>query len=135
MSYEAERPVPEPDRRQFPRVDLSTSVEMEDPQGVRWTLATNNISRRGLQVRCSREVALEVVRSCRGAASVGDPLLTVRLRLGAAEAGGRPFVAGCRLVYARPVSQEEFALGLEYAGFEGESHEALQGYILDSLRS
>lgn len=134
MSSMAERPAPGPDRRQFPRVDLATRVEVEGPQGVRWALATSNISRRGLRVRCTREVALEVVRACRGAAPAGDTLLTVRLDLGAGGAGGRPFVAGCRLVYARPVTAEEFALGLEYARFEGDSHEALQGYIVDCLR-
>ncbi len=133
MSSKAARPATGPDRRQFPRVDLTTRVEIEGPQGVRWALTTNNISRRGLQVRCNREVALEVVRSCRSV-SAGDALLTVRLHLGPTERGARPFAAGCRLVYARPLADEEFALGLEYAGFEGDSHEALQGYILDCLR-
>lgn len=132
MSSKPERAVAGPDRRQFPSVDLSTRVELEDPQGVRWLLTTHNISRRGLQVRCTREVALEVVRACRGGSPAADTLLTVRLQLGAG--GGRSFVAGCRLVYARPVTAEEFALGLEYARFEGDSHEALQGYILDCLR-
>jgi hypothetical protein len=134
MSSQAERPVAGPDRRQFPRVDLSTAVEVQGPQGARWTLSSNNISRRGLQVRCSREVALEVVRACRGAGPAGDALLQVRLRLTPAAASSTPFTADCRLVYARPTSAEEFALGLEYAGFEGESHEALQGFIVDCLR-
>ena len=123
------------ERRRFPRVDLDVAVELVGPEGGVWSLKSANISRSGLQVRCPREAARDLVKECRRAApSAADGHLGVRLGLEGTAGTSKRLTARARIVYARPGPEDHYLIGLEFAGFEGDGYESLQAYIMECLR-
>jgi hypothetical protein len=110
-------------------------VDLVGPQGGVWAVESTDISRGGLQVRCSRETGLALVRECgRTAPNVADRYLGVRLGLDAAAGAPKRLAAQARIVYARPGPDAYHIVGLEFVTFEGDSYEQLQQYIVECLR-
>lgn len=115
------------DRRQSSRHRVKLQVDLVLGDGSILPVEASNISAKGIQFRCDNWLANEI--EPRGIQN--HPLDRIQIKLVAdlPISGENRLYAGCKVIVARRLSQEEYVLGLEFTSFEKSSEKVLQRFL------
>ena len=104
-------------------------MEVSTPDGEIIHAITVNLSPAGIQIACDRVTVNSILplsqrRQPRSTRQVG-----VRLRF--PESSGMPDIidARCTAVFSRRVAENEYRIGLQFQGFEGEDYQKLEHFL------
>jgi len=121
------------DRRRFPRVMLDRRGEVALADGDSAQVTIHDVSPDGLQIRCSRDVAVTIRPSGRAVSDSESPseirvALTLPLR-----AGPVPVGLPGRLLYFALINHNLVAMGIEFTTLSSRSRRFLDTFIEQSL--
>jgi len=118
-------------KRDHPRVAANLPVELTMPGGDTIHALTVNVSPAGVQLACDRVTARAFFPG--GQQAMPARKLEIDARLRFPESSGMPAIieARCAAVFARRVKENEYRLGLQFLGFEGDGHRTLERFLED----
>lgn len=95
---------------------------------------TVNLSPAGIQIACDRVTVNSVLPLSQRRVPKRTREVEVRLRF--PESSGMPDVidARCAAVFSRRVAENEYRIGLQFLGFDGEDYQKLEHYLDDGYR-
>jgi len=95
---------------------------------------TVNLSPAGIQIACDGVTVNSVLPLSQRRLPKRTREVEVRLRF--PESSGMPDVidARCAAVFSRRVAENEYRIGLQFLGFEGEDYQKLEHYLDDGYR-
>ena len=112
-----------PERRIYPRINVSIPGEVEDATGVSADITILNLSVNGVLIEGDQALA-----------GIKPPIegapLEIKLHFGIEE---RPMHCHCRVVYAQRQSQHCLRYGLTILSIDHEAHSALDSYVMSKL--
>lgn len=105
-------------------------VEVSMPDGEVIHAITVNLSPAGIQIACDRVTVDSILPLSQRRLPTSTREVDVRIRF--PESSGMPDVIDtrCRAVFSRRVAENEYRIGLQFQGFEGEDYQKL-GHFLD----
>jgi len=94
---------------------------------------TVNLSPAGIQIACDRVTVNSILPLSQRRLPKPSPAMEVRLRF--PESSGMPDVieARCKAVFSRRVAENEYRIGLQFQGFEGDDYQKLDQFLNDGL--
>ena len=95
---------------------------------------TVNLSPAGIQIACDRVTVNSVLPLSQR--RLPERIREVEVRLRFPESSGMPDIidARCTAVFSRRVAENEYRIGLQFLGFEGEDYQKLEHYLDDDYR-
>ncbi len=95
---------------------------------------TVNLSPAGIQIACDRVTVNSILPVSQRPLPRNTPEVDVRLRF--PESSGMPEVidARCKAVFSRRVAENEYRIGLQFQGFEGDDYQKLECFLDDGLQ-
>ncbi len=121
-------------KRDYPRVPVHLPVEVSMPDGEIIHAITVNLSPAGVQIACDRVT----VNSILPVSQRRLPRKTrqVELRLRFPESSGMPHIidARCTAVFSRRIAENEYRIGLQFQGFDGEDYQKLEHFLEGGLQ-
>ena len=95
---------------------------------------TVNLSPAGIQIACDRLTVNSVLPLSQR--RLPERIREVEVRLRFPESSGMPDIidARCTAVFSRRVAENEYRIGLQFLGFEGEDYQKLEHYLDDGYR-
>lgn len=105
-------------------------VEVSMPDGEVIHAITVNLSPAGIQIACDRVTVDSILPLSQRRLRTSTREVEVRIRF--PESSGMPDVIDtrCSAVFSRRVAENEYRIGLQFQGFEGEDYQKL-GHFLD----
>jgi hypothetical protein len=121
-------------KRDYPRVPAHLPVEVSIPGGEVIHAITVNLSPAGIQIACDRVTVNSVLPVSQRRLPKRTREVAVRLRF--PEFSGMPDTidARCTAVFSRRVAENEYRIGLQFLGFEGEDYQKLEHYLEDGFQ-
>lgn len=115
------------ERRNFPRLESDTSVELVAADGNTYPAILADISLSGAQLLCDQPTAERV--------APGGPgeVITIRMRLLRPDRSKLRMQAQCEIVAVRAAEGDEVRLGVRYQDFDADSYVHLETFIDDWL--
>ncbi len=119
------------DRRAFPRVDIKVEARLVGENGESGKAELVNLSRGGAALRTNVENGLRVFPEgqIRPGKAVG-----LHFDLGPAGQGPAVFQAIGRVVWSQRMGDDQFAMGLEFTTFHGDSAKLVEDYLVECMR-
>jgi hypothetical protein len=104
------------------------------PDGEVIHAVTVNLSPAGIQIACDRVTVDSILPLSQRRIPRSTRALDVRLRF--PESSGMPDVidARCQAVFSRRVAENEYRIGLQFQGFEGDAYQKLEHYLDDGFQ-
>ncbi|MCK5361352.1 MAG: PilZ domain-containing protein [Gammaproteobacteria bacterium] len=121
-------------KRDYPRVPVHLPVEVSMPDGEIIHAITVNLSPAGVQIACDRVTVNSILPvSQRRLPRKTRP---VELRLRFPESSGMPHIidARCTAVFSRRIAENEYRIGLQFQGFDGEDYQKLEHFLEGGLQ-
>lgn len=111
------------------RVEVRADTVIEMPRGCDLTCSVSNLSRTGAMICCNQQSA-EQLKPDRKAPATGN-WNTVTMRFAVPVVAAQPvsIVAHGNIVYVRRVARDEFQIGIQFMGFEGNGFDDVDRYI------
>ena len=126
------RPALREQRRDLPRIDVGSPVEVLVEDGDDFAVQLVNISRGGAQLGCSKaEAETMVLRGSLVSPDQGAVFL-LRFVLPVLDNEYVLQVRG-RLAHSTPIAKDRHAIGIQFLSFDGESQQHLEAFIEASL--
>jgi len=104
------------------------------PDGEVIHAVTVNLSPAGIQIACDRVTVNSILPLSQRRIPKSTRALDVRLRF--PESSGMPNVidARCQAIFSRRVAENEYRIGLQFQGFEGDDYQKLEHYLDDGFQ-
>jgi len=121
-------------KRDYPRVPVHLPVEVSLPDGEVIHAITVNLSPAGVQIACDRITVNRILPLSK--TRLPNCTQEVELRLRFPESSGMPDIidARCAAVFSRRVAENEFRIGLQFHGFEGDDdYQKLEQFLDDGF--
>lgn len=95
---------------------------------------TVNLSPAGIQIACDRVTVNSILPLSQR--RVPKPTREVDVRLRFPESSGMPEILDvrCKAIFSRRVAENEYRIGLQFQGFEGEDYHKLERFLDDGLQ-
>ena len=95
---------------------------------------TVNLSPAGIQIACDRVTVNSILPLSQRRLPRNTREVAVRLRF--PESSGMPqsIDTRCKAVFSRRVAENEYRIGLQFQGFEGEDYQKLEHYLEDGFQ-
>jgi hypothetical protein len=121
-------------KRDYPRIPAHIPVEVSMPDGEIIHAITVNLSPAGIQIACNRETVNSILPLSQRRLPRNTRQVAVRLRF--PESSGMPDIidARCTAVFSRRVAENEYRIGLQFQGFEGEDYQKLEHFLDDGFQ-
>jgi hypothetical protein len=121
-------------KRDYPRIPAHIPVEVSMPDGEIIHAITVNLSPAGIQIACDRETVNSILPLSQRRLPRNTRQVAVRLRF--PESSGMPDIidARCTAVFSRRVAENEYRIGLQFQGFEGEDYQKLEHFLDDGFQ-
>ncbi|WP_416383195.1 PilZ domain-containing protein [Marinobacter sp. F4218] len=115
------------------RVDVSTEITVEKPDGSCLTCSVANLSRTGVMISCSREAVKALIPNQQSPAP--GNWISVKTRFSVPVVATQPvsIIADGNIVHMRRVARDEFHLGIQFAEFEGNGFDYVDRYVAKLL--
>ncbi|MEO9522470.1 PilZ domain-containing protein [Marinobacter alexandrii] len=115
------------------RVDVSTEIAIERPDGCCLTCSVANLSRTGLMISCSQEAIKALIPDQRSPAP--GNWVSVKTRFSVPVVATQPVavIAEGHIVHMRRIARDEFQLGIQFSEFEGNGFEYVDRYVAKLL--
>jgi len=109
-------------------------VEVAMPDGEVIHAITVNLSPAGIQIACDRVTVNSVLPLSQSRLPKRTREVEVRLRF--PESSGMPHVidARCAAIFSRRVAENEYRIGLQFLGFEGDDYQKLEHFLDDGFQ-
>jgi hypothetical protein len=116
-------------KRDYPRIPAHLAVEVSMPDGEIIHAITVNLSPAGIQIACDRVTVNSILPLSQRRLPKRTRQVDVRLRF--PESSGMPDIidARCTAVFSRRVAENEYRIGLQFQGFEGEDYQKLEHFL------
>ncbi|TDJ21231.1 MAG: PilZ domain-containing protein [Gammaproteobacteria bacterium] len=116
-------------KRDYPRIPAHLPVELSMPDGEIIHAITVNLSPAGIQIACDRATVNSILPLSQRRLPKNTRQVEVRLRF--PESSGMPHIidARCTAVFSRRVAENEYRIGLQFQGFEGEDYQKLEHFL------
>jgi hypothetical protein len=110
------------------------AVEVSMPDGEVIHAITVNLSPAGIQIACDRVAVNSILPLSQRRLPTSTREVDVRLRF--PESSGMPDVidARCTAIFSRRVAENEYRIGLQFQGFEGDDYQKLEHFLDDDLQ-
>jgi len=118
-----------PNLRNQQRVDVSTDITIEKPDGECLTCSVANLSRSGVMISCTEETVKQLIPD-RKVPAPGH-WIPVKTRFAVPVLPTQPVsvIAEGSIVNMRRIARDEFHLGIQFAEFEGNGFDYLDRYV------
>jgi len=122
-----------PNLRNQQRVDVSTDITIEKPDGACLTCTVSNLSRTGVMVSCNMEAVRQLIPGKKAPAP--GHWISVKTRFSVPVLPTQPVsvIADGNIVHLRRVARDEFHLGIQFAEFEGNGFDYVDRYVSELL--
>jgi hypothetical protein len=116
-------------KRDYPRIPAHLPVELSMPDGEIIHAITVNLSPAGIQIACDRVTVNSILPLSQRRLPRNTRQVEVRLRFPGSS--GMPHIidARCTAVFSRRVAENEYRIGLQFQGFEGEDYQKLEHFL------
>lgn len=123
------KPVAKPNLRNQQRVDVTTKITIEKPDGGCLTCSVSNLSRTGIMVSCNQEAIKELIPDQRTPAP--GRWISVKTRFSVPVIPTQPVsvIADGNIVHIRRIARDEFQLGIQFSEFEGNGFDYIDRYV------
>ncbi|KAA1176338.1 PilZ domain-containing protein [Marinobacter salinexigens] len=123
------KPVAKPNLRNQQRVDVTTKITIEKPDGGCLTCSVSNLSRTGIMVSCNQEAIKELIPDQRTPAP--GRWISVKTRFSVPVIPTQPVsvIADGNIVHMRRIARDEFQLGIQFSEFEGNGFDYIDRYV------
>ena len=118
-----------PNLRNQQRIDVSSEITLEKPDGDQFQCEIANISRTGVMVQCDAQTAKALVPSMLPPAPKNPVQLTARFPIPVLPAQPVTIVAESNVVHIRRIARDQFHIGLQFQSFEGNGFVHVDQYI------
>ena len=121
--------VAKPNLRNQQRVDVATEARIEKPDGSYLDCAVSNISRTGIMIVCGQDEVKELIPGQQTPAP--GNWIEVKATFTVPVVAQQPvsIIASGHIVHMRRISRDEFQIGIQFAEFEGNGYEYVDGYV------
>ncbi|AOY90111.1 pilus assembly protein PilZ [Marinobacter salinus] len=111
------------------RVDVSTNITIEKPDGCCLTCSVSNISRTGVMVSCNQEAVKTLIPDLKAPAP--GNWISVKTSFSVPVVATQPvsIIADGNIVHMRRIARDEFQLGIQFAEFEGNGFDYVDRYV------
>lgn len=115
------------------RVNVSTEIAIERPDGSCLTCSVANLSRTGLMISCSQEAIKTLIPEQQSPAA--GKWISVKTRFSVPVVATQPVsvIAEGHIVHMRRIARDEFQLGIQFSVFEGNGFEYVDRYVAKLL--
>ncbi len=122
-----------PNLRNQQRVDVSTEITVEKPDGCCLKCTVANLSRTGVMISCSQE-AVQALIPAQQSPAPGN-WVSVKTRFSVPVVAKQPvsISAGGHIVHMRRIARNEFHLGIQFSEFEDNGFEYVDQYVAKLL--
>jgi len=115
------------------RVEVRADTVIEMPRGCDLTCSLSNLSRTGAMICCNQQSAEQLMPDKKAPATGNCNTVTMRFAVPDGAAQPVSIVAHGTMVYVRRIARDEFQIGIQFTGFEGNGFEYLDRYISELL--
>ncbi len=115
------------------RVDVSTDITIEKPDGCCLTCSVANLSRTGVMISCNQETVKQLIPEQKAPAP--GNWIAVKARFSVPVVATQPvaIIADGNIVHMRRIARDEFQLGIQFAEFEGNGFDYVDRYVAKLL--
>ncbi|MDP4546954.1 MAG: PilZ domain-containing protein [Marinobacter sp.] len=118
-----------PNLRNQQRVDVSSEITLEKPNGRQFQCEIANISRTGVMVQCDAQTAKALIPNMLPPAPKNPVQLTARFPVPVLPAQPVTIVAESNVVHIRRIARDQFHIGLQFHSIEGNGFIYIDQYI------
>lgn len=111
------------------RVEVSSGITIEKPDGCCLTCSISNLSRTGVMVSCNREAVKTLIPGNRAPAPGNWITVTTQFRVPVVATQPVSITANGNIVHMRRIARDEFQLGIRFSGFEGNGFDYIDRYV------
>jgi len=115
------------------RVDVSTEITVERPNGCALTCSVANLSRTGVMISCDQDAVKTLIPDQQSPAP--GNWISVKTRFAVPVVATQPVsvVADGHIVHMRRIARNEFQLGIQFSEFEGNGFDYVDRYVAKLL--
>lgn len=115
------------------RVDVSTEITVERPDGCCLTCSVANLSRTGVMISCNQEAVQSLIPDQQNPAP--GNWISVKTRFSVPVIAKQPvsIIAEGQIVHMRRIARNEFQLGIQFSDFENNGFEYVDQYVAKLL--
>lgn len=117
------------------RVDVSSDVTIERKDGSCLTCKIANLSRTGIMISCSQELAKELIPGQKAPVPGSWVPVTARFSVPVVPTQPVSVTAEGSIVHMRRIARDEFQVGIQFAEFEGNGYDYVDLYVSKLLSS
>lgn len=118
-----------PNLRNQQRADVVSDIVIEKPDGCRLTCKIANLSRTGLMLSCDQETVGQLVPRLKVPGPGNLIVVKTHFCVPVIETSPVSVVASGNIVHLRRMARDEFYLGIQFAGFEGNGFDYVDTYV------
>ncbi|MBR9872274.1 MAG: PilZ domain-containing protein [Gammaproteobacteria bacterium] len=118
-----------PNLRNQQRVDVSSAITLEKPDGCQFQCEIANLSRTGAMIECDAQTAKALIPNMVPPAPKNPVQLTARFQVPVIPAQPVTVVAESNVVHIRRIARDQFHIGLQFRSFEGNGFVYIDQYI------
>ena len=111
------------------RVDVSSEITLEKPDGIQLQCEIANISRTGVMIQCDAQTAKSLIPNMLPPAPKNPIQLTARFPVPVLPAQSVTIVAESNVVHIRRIARDQFHIGLQFTSIEGNGFVYIDQYI------
>lgn len=122
-----------PNLRNQQRVDVSTDITIEKPDGCCLTCQVSNLSRSGVMLSCDQDTVKQLVPGLKTPAP--GHWIEVKTRFSVPVIANQPVtvLADGNIVHMRRIARDEFQIGIQFCEFEGNGFDYVDRYVAKLL--
>ncbi|MFV8572432.1 PilZ domain-containing protein [Marinobacter sp. SBS5] len=118
-----------PNLRNQQRIDVSSEITLEKPDGFQFQCKITNISRTGVMIQCDAQTAKSLIPNMLPPAPKNPIQLTARFPVPVLPTQPVSIVAESNVVHIRRIARDQFHIGLQFQSFEGNGFDYVDQYI------
>lgn len=122
-----------PNLRNQQRVDVSTEITVERPNGSALTCSVANLSRTGVMISCTQETIKALIPDQQSPAPGKWISVTTRFAVPVVATQPVSVVAEGHIVHMRRIARNEFHVGIQFSEFEGNGFDYVDRYVAKLL--
>lgn len=122
-----------PNLRNQQRVDVSTDITIEKPDGCCLTCKVSNLSRSGIMLSCNQETVKQLIPDMKAPAP--GYWIELKTRFSVPVIANQPVtvIADGNIVHMRRIARDKFQIGIQFSKFEGNGFEYVDRYVAKLL--
>jgi len=115
------------------RIETQLDVIVSLPSGKAVQCRATNLSRTGMMISCDNETLKQLVPGQKSLAAGQWIDVTAKFSVPVVAAQNVTISADCHLIHMRRVSRDEFHIGIQFYGFEGNGHSYIDQFVSRQL--